>query len=265
MKPLKFVCGLCTLLLLQAAAPAAIVVYDIVPASDPNAPSRTIQTGSRIEYMITADVLSDDPNVPDNNGLAAVIVDVQTDLGVAQPPADSLADVISENFLFPSLGTPTDDDIEQIGGSQATFATIVTGVGLDETLIVARGFLQSPDVEGTFTVTVSPDSTANVFTADGNDVPDIVAATVEVGDGFTIITDDAAPVDPGSSGDGDGTGDGDGGAAALPNLGGLGALLGMGVFGASVGIGAMFGPWGIVVGLLVGSLLGLITIFAGGA
>jgi len=248
--------ALAAMLPLQLPATAATVTYNIVPASDPEATSRTIKTGSRIEYRITADVTSDNPSAEDNSGLAAVIVDVETDLGVAQPAATSLDPVIADNFLFPSLGTPRNDDLEGIGGAQAAFGSPITGVGQDETLIVARGFLQTPNAEGTFTVVIGDGSVANVLTADPTSVPNVVAATVEIGNGFTIITDDAAPEDPGG-------GNGGGTTPPIGDLSGLGAMAGFGAFMTSVAVGSMFGPWGIVMGLLVGSLIGLITLFAG--
>lgn len=246
------------LAVVSGAGQGAIITFDIVPASDQTAETRTIQTGSRIQYLLTARVTSEDPDTPDNGGLAMFSIDIETNLGVAQPPLEMFRSEIEDNFtLFPSLGTPVDDDIRQISASQDTIGGNVTaGIGLDDTIILGTGFLQSPDQEGEFTVILGDNTTGSVLVADLSSGPPFAQnARVRLGDGFRIITSDDAPVDPGLAG----------GAAPGGPQSGVMAVASLGVVFTAMFLGMTFGgPWGVAIGLMVGSLIGLIMLFAGG-
>lgn len=272
------------LLVLPAAASAQSVIYNVVPASDESATTRTVLTGSQIQYYLYATVEPDEPGVNDNSGLAAIIINIDTDLDIEQPPVSMLSETIQDDFLFPSSGTPFEDDLLEIGGAQASFAgDPVTGLGQDVPFLVATGFFQTPNIQGTFHVRVAEDSTANVFTVDIEAPANIVPADVFVGEGFSIITDDNAQVDPGPDGDpndggsgdpndgggtdpndGGGSDPNDGGGTIIPSGTPLAAFAALGVVLAMLGIGfALFGPWGVVGALFLGSIVGLI-ILAGG-
>ena len=111
-----------TVCLLAGTALGTTVRYNIVPASSRNAQTRTIQTGTRIKYYITAEVISDE-STADSDGLSLFTINVLTNLEVTQPEATEFDELIEDYFtLFPSLGTPAGDNIEGIGASQSTFA-----------------------------------------------------------------------------------------------------------------------------------------------
>lgn len=246
-------------LLAGPAAQAATVRFNVVPASNRNAQIRTIRTGSRIKYFITVDVISDSGQT-DNSGLALFNVNIETDLGIAQPSASAFVPVVRDNFrLFPSLGNSSDDDIIAIGAAQSTFGgNVVIGLGQRQTQDLVEGFFQTPDSEGSFAVSIDlSGSTANVLSVDFQTSGGASAAReIIAGPGFTIITADDAEEDPGDDlnifGD-------------LPGAVRLGiAGLGIGVVAVTVIIGLFIaGPWGAALALFIGAVLGLITLFAG--
>ena len=237
---------------------AATVKYNIVPASDRNARTRTIRTGTLIKYYLTAEVISDTAEA-DNSGLALFNVNVETDLTVEQPPATEFIREIFDTFtLFRSLGEAMDDDLIGIGASQSTFSTAQarTGIGQRGAQDLVSGFLQSPNVEGQFVVSVDAEnSTANVLAADFAENGGVISAReIIAGPGFTIITANDAGEDPGDEIDA---------FAGLSDtlrfaLGGTA----VGIFGLAVVAGLFIaGPWGAAIGLLVGALFGLISLF----
>ncbi len=252
------------LLAVTVAAPlarAATVRFNIVPASNRNAQIRTIKTGSMIKYFIVVSVISDTSET-DNSGLALFTVNVDTDLGVEQAPATEFVPVIRDNFrIFPSLGTPDDDNLIGVGASQNTFGgSVVTGLGQIQSQDLVKGFFQTPDVEGRFRVTIDlASAAANVLTANFAEVGGSSAAReITVGPGFIIDTADDAEEDPGDE---------------FPLFEGLNGEAQLGI--AAVGIGVVlltvifgmlvFGPWGAALGILLGSGLGLITLFTSSA
>ncbi len=245
-------------LVFAEVAVATTVRYNIVPASNRTARTRTVQTGSQIEYFVTAEVLSDETEL-DSDGLSLFTVNVLTNLEVTQPAATEFIQFIRQTFtLFPSLGTPVGDNIEGIGASQSTFgsARVITGVGQSGPQELVRGFLQTPDREGTFVVSIDRNSSANVLRPNFAVSGGVRTATIEVGGGFTIITDDDAPVDPGSGGAGGGLSEEEKVAAAATSAG---------IFGASTIGGLLFGgPVGAAFGMYIGSILGLLSLIFGG-
>ena len=145
-----------TVCLLAGTALGTTVRYNIVPASNRNAQTRTILTGTRIKYYITAEVISDE-STADSDGLSLFTVNVLTNLGATQPAATEFNTLIDSYFtLFPSLGTPTSDNIDGIGASQSTFSgtRTLTGVGQAGAQDLCDGFLQAPDTQGTFSVSI---------------------------------------------------------------------------------------------------------------
>ncbi len=114
-------------------------------------------TGSTVSYEIVATVVSDDPNNTDHRGLVSVLFDLVTDLGVSQPrPVLDLA-FRQTFFVFASPGTPFDDDVLELFGSQYTVeggsdATIQADFGAGASFIIATGTLTLPPVAGTYTV-----------------------------------------------------------------------------------------------------------------
>jgi hypothetical protein len=244
-----------------AASRAATVRFNIVPASDRNARTRTILTGTRIKYYITAEVISDTAET-DNSGLALFNVNVQTDLTVAQPPVTEFIREIFNTFtLFRSLGEPREDDIIGIGASQSTFTSTsaTTGFGQRGDVALVTGFLQSPDFEGEFTVVIdAANSTANVLPADYSENGGAISAReITAGPGFTIITDDNAAEDPGDQlRPFEGMSDAETFAMTAASIGLAGLII---VFGAIVG-----GGWGAAIGLFMGALVGLLNLISSG-
>ena len=251
-------CLLVMLGLPAAGVWAATVKYNIVPASDRNARTRTIKTGSRIKYYITAEVISETAET-DNSGLALFNINLETDLTAEQPAATEFIREIFDTFtLFRSLGEPLDDDIVGIGASQSTFNTssAQTGIGQRGARELVSGFLQTPNVEGQYAVSIdAANSTANVLAADFAENGGTVSAReITSGPGFTIITANDAEEDPGDE--------------LLPFTGlpdSLRFIMGgtaAGIFGIAVVAGLFIaGPWGAAIGLFVGALMGLISLF----
>ena len=158
---------------------------------------------------------------------------------------------------IPSLGTPDDDDLIGVGAAQSTFGgSVVTGLGQGQSQDLVEGFFQTPDVEGRFNVVIDlTGSAANVLSANFAEVGGSSAAReITVGPGFIIDTADDAEVDPGDE------------ILLFEDLSGedrIGiAAVGIGVVLLTVIIGTLiFGPWGAALGILLGSLLGLISLF----
>ena len=183
----SFVAGLCVASI-SLRAFAATVVFDVVPVADLADGKIVVTPGEQVAYQLTALVKSDDADTVDNNGLVYFNVSIQTDSGIVQAAMASFKTLIAESFtLFPSLGTPTDDDILGISGRQDldNARDVVTEVA--QTLqVLGGGVLNTPTTEETFTVKVGNDSIANVLEADSTQ--NTMAVTVEIGDGFVIST-----------------------------------------------------------------------------
>jgi hypothetical protein len=244
-----------------AGSLAATVRYNIVPASDRNARTRTILTGTPIKYYITAEVISDTAEA-DNSGLALFNINVETDLTVEQPPAtEFIRDIFNTFTLFRSLGQPSDDDIIGIGASQSTFTptSATTGIGQRGNVELVTGLLQSPDFEGEFTVVIdAANSTANVLPADySENGGSISAREITAGPGFTIITDNNGQQDPGDQIQPfQGMSDAERFAITAGSIGLAGLII---VLGALIG-----GGWGAAIGLFMGALVGLLSLIFGG-
>ncbi len=237
---------------LALPASGATVVFDIAPASSPLSSALTIQTGSDLDYVLTAVVLSDDAGQDDNSGLAGFDIDIETNLGVAQQAATSFDLVIEQNFTVGlSLGSVVGDDILQITGEQPASTDPRTGVAQGDVLELASGTLITPSTEDTFTVSISSDSLATVFKTSVSTLPNTESATVLIGEGFTITTDDDAEPDPGAPGNGAGdtTTCADDVQTVIIATGALLLITGAGYCAG--------GLLGLVIGLLVGSIGGL--------
>ena len=177
-------------------ASAATVTFDIVPtgAHAAGATEVVVAPGQEVPYEITASVTSDDTTAQDNNGLAFFTLTLETDLGVAQMAADKFdADIAQAFTLLAGLGTPSDDDLLEIGGGQNTFlpGAATTGVAVGQTQVLVRGRLTTPQTEDTFTISLA--GSANAFDP-GSDTS-VSPATVSIGPGFTIRTEEGADAD----------------------------------------------------------------------
>lgn len=200
---------LAVIILFAGPASAAVVTFDLVPANTPNATEVTALPGSEVPYQIFVEVTSEDPNLVDNNGLSFFSINIGTNLVVEQPPLTQFSPQIAQTFtIVQSLGTPSGDDILQIGGGQNTFAggSVTGGIGQAQAVLIGQGVFRTPTLEGPYQVAIdATTSTANVFTA--GSLNSAVAATLVAGPGFTINVVESTD----GGGDGNGGGDGDGG------------------------------------------------------
>jgi len=260
----------------------------IVPIEGTNDFEVRVQPGGEIPYEIYVTVTSDTPEVDDNGGLAFFSMTVETDLGVEQPPADELEPTIAQWFsVVLSLGTPLEDDIVQIGGGQQTFGgDIQFNVAANDRILLANGrVIASSENLDTFSVEIGEQTTANVFVEEG--LEDVTVANVAFGQRIVVQTtldlneglssdDDDDGSEGGDGGDGDGSdgeddGDtGDGGddgsilGVDLPTISPeTGAIL-AGAMLAVIGLGSLvFGPWGIMIALVLAPAAALIAILSG--
>lgn len=210
---------ICCLLSSAVAAQGATVSYVVVPTADPMATTITVTAGEPVGYTIFVTIDSDDPAMPDSDGLGGFSVDLLTDLGVAQQEADEFGTEIVASFpLFPSLGSPNNpDDLRGISAfSEALLGgTGTPGIALDETIPLATGsFLTDPASEGTFTIMFADNASANLLNPGAEGVFNTDTILVE---GFTIVT--VLP-DDGMGGTDDGMGSTDDGSGGPSDGGG---------------------------------------------
>lgn len=178
-------------LLTTGLAHGATVTFELFATDDPSADQVTVLAGDPVAYTLTVTVTSDDPGSPDSDGLAGFSVDLLTDLGIAQLPADEFGVEIVASFpLFPSLGSPIDpSDLLGISAfSEALLGgTGTPGIALDETITLATGsFLTDPDMLGTFTIMFGDIASGSVLLPDAGGFID--ADTVVLGPALTIVT-----------------------------------------------------------------------------
>jgi len=188
-----------------------VVVFDVTPLSGPAlntgpvivvsppvSNTLTVLPGTIVPYELGV-VVQPMPEFPNVNGLAAFDVDVRTDLGVPQPPLTAFAPQILTVFtLSPSLGTPLGDDILNIAASQDLSGFSNMSIGLGRRQILATGELNTPLVEGDFSV--SAVGTADVLVTGVNPSQGILRpATVMSGQPLIIQTrvDAVVPADEG--------------------------------------------------------------------
>ena len=188
----KLASSIALLLFLQPVY-AQTATYDIHPADGATSPVH-VSPGDIVEYEVTISV--DDV---DNDGLLFFGFSVLTDLGTEQSIDNNVFDPIIIEFfsnLFPlDPGTPIDDDIEFIAGTQGFPGGAVAGIGQGGVQILVRGELQTQrSTEDVFNVDVT-----NVLTQLflGNDILDNAEITVLLGPGFEI---DTRPLDSDSDG-----------------------------------------------------------------
>jgi len=247
--------GWAAVLVLVVVGPAAgaTVVFDVAPASSPLSSSLTVQAGSEVDYILTVVVLSDDPDQEDNSGLASFETAIETNLGLPQGVLSSFDSLIEENFTVGlSLGIAQNDDIVQITGQQPESTSPQTGVAQDDVLVLAEGTLTTPSLAGTYTVRVSSDSTATVFKTDYASLPNTESATVLIGGGFTITTES------GSSSGSTVSADSSSGTSTSTAEDIQKIVLATGALLVVMGLGYWLGgPLGFIIGLFLGSIVGL--------
>lgn len=184
--------------LLAPSSRAAIVTYDVRATS-----GTSVAPGETVDYEITCVV-----DTGDNLGLSLFNVHLETDLGVEQNPASSFNSLIASAFpLFPSLGTPRDDDVLAIGAAQG-LANFVTGIGQNGAQVLVVGTLVTPQAPGTFAVRIRQNSTGSVVRPDGRGT---MLAQVVAGPGLVITV-----LGAGDS-DGDGISDGSDNCPGIAN------------------------------------------------
>jgi hypothetical protein len=254
---------------------AATVRFTLVPRNVDGSVV-TVTPGAEVPFDVFAEVTSDDPAAPDNNGLAFFSMAVDTNLGVTQRPLDAFSQTVGPAFpLVQSLGRAVDDDIEEIGGGQNTFGgnAAVAGIGVGEPELLGSGRFLTPASEGTFDVQVRSVPSANVFAP--NVTSGAQAATVEIGPGFTIITSQPAADDDDDDTDGDDEDDDrtpttqpttrPSGGAGVPISTGI--LIGGGILAAFLGALFLGGPLAGMIMLVIAPLVAFFFIMAqaGGA
>jgi hypothetical protein len=260
------------MLLAARPAAAATVQFDIFPIGGQGGDVVVVAPGEPVSYELTALVSSDSPDEQDNNGLAFFSVTVETDLGVGQMPADALDPVIAAAFsIAQGLGTPADDDLIQIGGGQNTFVegSAAAGIALDHVQLLARGSLQTPQMEGTFTVIVRAPSPPNVLNP--GSTTRVTQANVLDTAGFTIRiraagddTQDAGADDQDDQATTGGPDTGDDGPAASDTAAerfGSSLVWGTAAFAVAVGALVLGGPLAGGIALIVAvavAVLGLL-------
>lgn len=149
-------------------------------------------TGTKVPYEIVATVVSDDPNNADHRGLVSVMFDLNTDLGVTQPRAVLDPAFRQTFFVFASPGTPSDDDLLELFGSQYTVdggsdASIQPNFAAGNAFVIATGTLTMPQVMGTFAVSVGGTTLATVLD-DVVTVPETInSATVTSTGALTLV------------------------------------------------------------------------------
>jgi hypothetical protein len=235
------------------AALGATFTIDIFATEDPEAEQITVAPNDMIAYTVVGEMFSDDDATPDNEGLAGLIFDIVTDLGVTQPAATEIdPDVAAALSFQTSTGTSDGDDLLQLGGLQLILDDAVTDLAVGGPQVIAQGVLVAPDVEGTFIVAIPDDGTvlALVRQDDGGFLTGV--ATLEPGIGLTVVTDASLATGDGTS---DGTtGDDTDATEDQPVPVGdlvliIATAVGLGLFG-----GLAAGPVAGAVGILVGMM-----------
>ncbi len=217
------------LLLFLQPAYAQTVTYDIRPADGATSPVQVLP-GDVVEYEVTISI--DDV---DNDGLLFFGISILTDLGVEQSIDNNVFDPIIVEFFtsfFPlDPGTPIDDDIEFIAGTQGFPSFAEPGIGQGGVQMLVRGeLLTQRSTEDLFNVDVT-NVTTQLFL--GDDILANAEITILIGPGFEIDTrppdsdsdgisdaEDNCLQDPNpdqEDGDSDGVGDVCDNCAALPN------------------------------------------------
>lgn len=210
-----------------SSAVAQTVRFDIQPIPTPgvNIPTTLVPTfttatvapGGFVPYEIAVFVPVD-PNFPVIQGLAGFNVDIQTGLGVSQPPLTAFATAITFAFTSNlSLGTPSGSNILDISAQQELSGIITPGFALSRRQVLGQGQLVTPNREGNFPVLIN--GTGQLLTSQTDQITQTtLTATPETPIGFTIITQatTTAPSDPT---DGDSTNSGNGiDTETLPDL-----------------------------------------------
>ena len=183
--------ALVMLVVCAGRASAATVVLSVESAAAVDGEINAA-TGSSVSYRILATVVSDDPNNSDHRGLVSVLFDLITDLGVSQPRPVLDPAFRQTFFVFASPGTPSDDDVLELFGSQYTVdggsdATIQADFGAGASFVIATGTLTLPPVAGTYTVSVGGTTLATVLDDVVTSPETINNATVVSGSMLTLV------------------------------------------------------------------------------
>jgi len=174
-------------MILAEVAGAATVRFDVRPAGGRPGDTVDVLPGGELAYEVTAEVVTPDPMMPDNDGLALFMLDIETNLTVAQERVEFAPAIAAAFALFQSRGTPAGDDIHDISAAQdVASGAVLIGVGRDGPEPLVSGRLRAPEAVGTYRVSVRGVPQATVLVPGSADAPHVQSATVESGAGFDL-------------------------------------------------------------------------------
>lgn len=172
-------------LIIAELASAATVRFDVRPVGGQQGSTVNILPGGELAYEVIAEVVTPDPTTPDNDGLAAFMLDIETNPTVAQEPVEFTPAIAAAFPVFQSPGTPAADDIHDISAAQDTASgAVLIGVGRNGPEPVGSGRLRAPEGMGTYRVSVRGVPQATVLAPGSADAVRVQSATVESGAGF---------------------------------------------------------------------------------
>jgi len=144
---------------------------------------------------------------PDTQGLCHFVLELRSDLGVAQSPLDRLAgDAAGFDGITPQLGTPDGaGGLRDIAAAQPCVVTeeTILGVGRDGNTLVATGRLNLPSTAGVYRVEIVPVQILLINAAGNGEI------SPEATTGSTLTVTVGSPGDPGDNDNADGGEDND--------------------------------------------------------